>query len=146
MDDNKKNQAKVYLKLSKEELIERYKRLSKALGIVPGKKEIEACDYLCSYATIIDRWGSLKKLREESEMFHNKEKSGKPIKSELEKKLIRIRIERGRRLDYIEINNNPELPRYDYIKGIYDNKALSEIWDIIEKKIPDSLYEWKNKK
>lgn len=134
---------KEYLKLSNEEIIKRYKRLSQELGVIPGKKEIELCEFLCSYSSIINSFGSLQELRRQCGIFHPAEQSGKPLKDIIEKVLIRLRVERGRRLDYIDIFNNKELPRYEYIRRIYDNKPISEIWNIIEERIPNSLALWK---
>lgn len=137
--------TKKYIILSKEEIVERYIRYTYEIGIIPGIREIDQCVYLCSYPTIRDKFGSLESLRDQCGIFSKNELSGKPLKSEIEKRLIRLRIERARRLDRFEILNNKELPNCDYIRKIYDNKSWPEIWGIIEKKIPDSMYYWKSK-
>ena len=115
--------TKKYNILSKEEIIERYIKYTYEIGIIPGHKEIEQCAYLCAAPTIRAKFGSLENLREQCEIFHRNELSGKPLKSEIEKRLIRLRIERARRLDRFDILNNKELPNCDYIRKIYDNKS-----------------------
>lgn len=124
------------------EIIEIYKDLCHQLGRVANGLDINNCKDLPSSSTIINLFGSIKTLQEKSGMTINGELSGKLLKAELEKRLIAKRVEKGKRLDVIEINNDRDLPRTQYIKRLYNNKSLSAIWEEIEKKIKPGIADY----
>lgn len=129
-------------KYNKEEMIKRYIELCNKLGRVASKKDINECSELPSADTFICRFGSMANLHEITGVTKNNESPGKPFKAEVEKILIKKRIYRGRRLDYMEIGADPDLPTIGYIRKVYNNKLLEEIWIEIERKIPKEIADY----
>lgn len=121
------------------DIIQNYIKLCKELGRVANRSDVRKCEFLCSPETIGRRFGSFKVFQKQSGIMKNGELTGKILKEELEKRLVWTRITRGRRLDVVEINNTKELPGYSYIKRLYNQKRLSEIWEEVESKISRNI-------
>lgn len=129
-------------KYDKEEMQKRYIELCYRLGRVANRNDINNCTNLPHYDTFLKRFGSMANLQTVTGITKNGELTGKLLKSEVEKLLIEKRIYRGRRLDYMEIQADIDLPYLGYIRRIYNNKPLNEIWKEIEEKIPHLIADY----
>lgn len=129
-------------KYNKDNMLNKYVELCRKLGRVATKKDIDSCDDLPHSDILSRRFGSIANLRKAADIIKNNELPGKPFKKEVEKALIKKRIYKGRRLDYMEVAVDPDLPPPGYIRRVYDNKPLGEIWAEIESKIPKGIADY----
>lgn len=129
-------------KYNKDKMIGKYVELCRRLGRVATKKDINNCDDLPHSNILSHKFGSMANLRKAAGIIKNNELPGKPFKEEVERVLMKKRIYRGRRLDYMEVEVDPDLPPLGYIRRIYNNKPLGEIWAEVESKIPKRIADY----
>lgn len=127
---------------NKDNMLKEYIKLCYRLNKIATRQDIDNCECLPCSDTFKRKFGSMTNLKKAADVIGDNELSGKPLKKEVEKALMKKRIYKGRRLDYMEVRVDPDLPPLDYIRKIYDNKSLGEIWTEIESKIPKGIADY----